>query len=101
MKELSRTHEWPTRLSLIVILLRYDVLGTIDVNLNELEYLAARLNPFECRRLIAALHYITYDLPNNLAAAGKSDNDRIEYNSDHISSSYWKKYIVIVKLVEN
>lgn len=101
MKELSRTHEWPTRLSLIVILLRYDVLGTIDVNLNELEYLAARLNPFECRRLIAALHYITYDLPNNLAAAGKSDNDRIEYNSDHISSFYWKKYIVIVKLVEN
>ncbi|XP_071878325.1 uncharacterized protein [Bombus fervidus] len=77
MKELSRTHEWPTRLSLIVILLRYDVLGTIDVNLNELEYLAARLNPFECRRLIAALHYITYDLPNNLAAAERNVDDDI------------------------
>lgn len=44
--------------------------STIDVNLNELEYLVARLNPFECRRLVAALHYATYDLPNNLVAAG-------------------------------
>lgn len=47
------------------------VSGTIDVNLSELEYLVARLDPFECRRLIAALHYTTYDLPQNLAAAGK------------------------------
>lgn len=46
------------------------VRATIDVNLSELEYLAARLDPFECRRLIAALHYTTYDLPKNLAAAG-------------------------------
>lgn len=68
-------HEWPTRLSFIVILLRYDVLATIDVNLNELEYLAARLNHFECRRLIAALHYTTYELPRDLAGAGKSTND--------------------------
>lgn len=75
MKELSRTHEWPVRLSLIVILSRYDVLGTIDVNLNELQYLAARLNPFECRRLIAALHYTTYELPSNLADAGKPISD--------------------------
>jgi len=44
--------------------------GTIDVNLREFEYLAARLDPFECRRLVAALHYTTYDLPKNLAAAG-------------------------------
>ncbi|XP_014477562.1 PREDICTED: uncharacterized protein LOC106745988 [Dinoponera quadriceps] len=43
--------------------------GTIDVNLSELEYLAARLDTFECRRLIAALHYASYDLPQNLAAA--------------------------------
>lgn len=48
--------------------------GTIDVNLSELEYLAARLDPFECRRLIAALHYTTYDLPKDLAAAGKICN---------------------------
>lgn len=47
------------------------VRGTIDVNLSEFEYLAARLDPFECRRLIAALHYTTYDLPKNLAAAGQ------------------------------
>lgn len=47
------------------------VRSTIDVNLSELEYLAARLDSFECRRLIAALHYTTYDLPKNLAAAGQ------------------------------
>lgn len=76
MKGLSKNgHEWPTQLSFIVILLRYDALATIDVNLNELEYLAARLNHFECRRLIAALHYTTYELPRDLAGAGKSTND--------------------------
>lgn len=47
-----------------------EIRGTIDVNLSELEYLAARLDPSECRRLIAALHYTTYDLPRSLAAAG-------------------------------
>lgn len=52
------------------ILVSSRVSGTIDVNLSELEYLAARLDPFECRRLIAALHYTTYDLPKHLAAAG-------------------------------
>ncbi|XP_043524351.1 uncharacterized protein LOC122536227 [Frieseomelitta varia] len=77
MRELSRTHEWPVRLSLIVILSRYDVLGTIDVNLNELQYLAARLNPFECRRLIAALHYTSYELPSNLADAERNVDDDI------------------------
>lgn len=84
MRELSRTHDWPVRLSLIVILSRYDVLGTIDVNLNELQYLAAHLNSFECRRLIAALHYTTYELPSNLADAGKPISD---CNNDNICPS--------------
>nr|XP_012231024.1 PREDICTED: uncharacterized protein LOC105677177 [Linepithema humile] len=53
------------------------VRGTIDVNLSELEYLAARLDPFECRRLIAALHYTTYDLPKNLAAAERKVDEEI------------------------
>ncbi|XP_071648406.1 uncharacterized protein [Temnothorax longispinosus] len=51
--------------------------GTIDVNLSELEYLAARLDPYECRRLIAALHYTTYDLPKNLAAAERKVDEEI------------------------
>ncbi|XP_029169489.1 uncharacterized protein LOC114939373 [Nylanderia fulva] len=51
--------------------------ATIDVNLSELEYLAARLDPFECRRLIAALHYTTYDLPKNLAAAERKVDEEI------------------------
>ncbi|KAH0955163.1 hypothetical protein HN011_009755 [Eciton burchellii] len=51
--------------------------GTIDVNLREFEYLAARLDPFECRRLVAALHYTTYDLPKNLAAAERMVDENI------------------------
>ncbi|KAL6256190.1 hypothetical protein P5V15_012306 [Pogonomyrmex californicus] len=53
------------------------VRGTIDVNLSELEYLAARLDPLECRRLIVALHYTTYDLPENLAAAERKVDEEI------------------------
>ncbi|XP_076763853.1 uncharacterized protein LOC143431182 [Xylocopa sonorina] len=74
--ELSR-REWSTCLTLVVILSRYEVLGTIDVNFNELEYLAARLNPFECRRLIAALHYTSYELPKSLAGAERNVDDDI------------------------
>lgn len=40
---------------------------TIDVNLAQLEYIAARLNPFECRRLVAALHYNGLEMPKTLA----------------------------------
>ena len=44
---------------------------TIDVNLSELEYLAGHLDRFECIRLVAALHYTSYELPKSLAGAGK------------------------------
>ncbi|CAK9804053.1 hypothetical protein ANTPLA_LOCUS3924 [Anthophora plagiata] len=77
MKELQTMREWYTRFCFIVILSRYKVLGTIDVNLNELEYLAARLKSFECRRLLAALHYTAYELPNNVAAAERNIDDEI------------------------
>lgn len=43
---------------------------TIDVNLPELEYLAAHLSPSECRHLVAALHYKTFELPRSLEAVG-------------------------------
>lgn len=46
------------------------VRATIDVNLAELEYLAARLDSRECRRLVAALHYDSYELPESLVGAG-------------------------------
>lgn len=60
----------------IYFALLYDTFCTIDINLSQLEYLAARLDPFECRRLIAVLHYMSYDLPMNLAAAGKLKKKR-------------------------
>ncbi|XP_033213914.1 uncharacterized protein LOC117170980 [Belonocnema kinseyi] len=50
---------------------------TIDVNLSELEYLAAHLDPFECHRLIAALHYTSYELPKSLAGAERKINQDI------------------------
>ncbi|EZA60244.1 hypothetical protein DMN91_010509 [Ooceraea biroi] len=63
--------------TIVAMILISRVSGTIDVNLSELEYLAARLDPFECRRLIAALHYTTYDLPKNLAAAERKVDEEI------------------------
>ncbi|XP_032668201.1 uncharacterized protein LOC116842714 [Odontomachus brunneus] len=66
------------------------VYGTIDVNLSELEYLAARLDPFECRRLIAALHYTTYNLPQNLAAA-----DFFFTRCQNLSKRYVIRYIIV------
>ncbi|XP_076636744.1 uncharacterized protein LOC143349399 [Colletes latitarsis] len=68
---------WYASLSFLIILSQHGAFSTIDVNLNELEYLAARLNPFECRRLIAALHYTSYELPNSLAAAERDVDDEI------------------------
>ncbi|KAL2734264.1 Facilitated trehalose transporter Tret1 [Vespula squamosa] len=61
----------------IYFALLYDTFCTIDINLSQLEYLAARLDPFECRRLIAALHYTSYELPMNLAAAERTVEEDI------------------------
>lgn len=44
---------------------------TIDVNISELEYLAGHLELEECRRLVAALHYDTFELPESIAGAGR------------------------------
>lgn len=52
----------------------YKISSTIDVNLSQLEYLASHMDEFECRRLIAALHYTTYDLPQSMAGASKCKN---------------------------
>lgn len=43
---------------------------TVDINLSEFEYLADHLTPEECRKLVALLHYHTFDVPKQLAAAG-------------------------------
>lgn len=57
--------------------LPHEIFSTIDINISQLEYLAARLDPFECRRLIAALHYTSYELPMNLAAAERTVDEDI------------------------
>ncbi|XP_076385431.1 uncharacterized protein LOC100878042 isoform X1 [Megachile rotundata] len=74
MKELFMIHKW---LCYIIVLSRCTVFGTIDINLNELKYLAAKLTHFECRRLIAALHYTTHELPNTIAVAERNVDDEI------------------------
>ncbi|XP_015174805.1 PREDICTED: uncharacterized protein LOC107065532 [Polistes dominula] len=61
----------------VSFVLPYVTFCTIDVNLNQLEYIAARLDPFECRRLIAALHYTSYELPMSLAAAERTIDEEI------------------------
>ncbi|KAJ8682303.1 hypothetical protein QAD02_018095 [Eretmocerus hayati] len=47
------------------------VRATVDINLSEFRYLANHLKPFECRRLVAALHYDTYELPEDLDEAAR------------------------------
>ncbi|KAF7286821.1 hypothetical protein GWI33_003878 [Rhynchophorus ferrugineus] len=44
-------------------------LGTIDLNAVELQYLADHLTPEECRRLVAAAHFHSFDPPNALDQA--------------------------------
>ncbi|XP_076258940.1 uncharacterized protein LOC143195534 [Rhynchophorus ferrugineus] len=44
-------------------------LGTIDLNSVELQYLADHLTPEECRRLVAAAHFHSFDPPNALDQA--------------------------------
>ncbi|KYB25994.1 hypothetical protein TcasGA2_TC034023 [Tribolium castaneum] len=42
------------------------VLATLDLNFAELKYLSDHLLPEECRRLVAAAHFKSYMLPNEL-----------------------------------
>lgn len=43
---------------------------TIDINKEELIYLANHLTLGECRKLVAYAHYLTYDLPLEQDEAG-------------------------------
>lgn len=57
-------------MSLIVILfILCSINATIDVNIAELRYLADHLTPLECRRLVAALHFKSFNIPNSLDQA--------------------------------
>ncbi|XP_014235988.1 uncharacterized protein LOC106658502 [Trichogramma pretiosum] len=51
--------------------------GTIDLNLQELEYLAAHLRAKECRLLVAALHFDSYELPKQLSEAEAAISKKI------------------------
>lgn len=46
------------------------VLSTLDLNFGELEYLADHLLPEECRKLIAAAYFKSYNIPNSVGQAG-------------------------------
>lgn len=48
-----------------------NIFATIDLNFAELEYLSDHLLPEECRRLVAAAHFQSYNEPNFLPQAGK------------------------------
>ncbi|XP_030750950.1 uncharacterized protein LOC115878562 [Sitophilus oryzae] len=47
------------------------VIGTIDLNTAELQYLADHLTPEECRRLVAAAHFHGFEEPNALDKADR------------------------------
>lgn len=44
---------------------------TIDMNIEEFEYIAKQLSKSECRELIAALHFVSYELPCSVKFAKK------------------------------
>ncbi|XP_034937326.1 uncharacterized protein [Chelonus insularis] len=60
-----------------ILLTIVEVFSTIDVNIGELQYLAIHLDPYECRRLIAALHYTSYDLPKDISGAVRKVHEDI------------------------
>jgi hypothetical protein len=62
-------------MSVLLVLLLTPVWGTIDLNFDELEYLANHLLLEECRRLVAAAHFKSYIMPNSLDLAGKNTNN--------------------------
>lgn len=45
--------------------------STIDLNLTELQYLADHLHIEQCRKLVAALHFKSYEKPNALNNASE------------------------------
>lgn len=54
----------------VLILYLKFISNTIDINGAELQYLADHLTLEECRKLVAAAHFKTYEVPNALDQAG-------------------------------
>ncbi|XP_030036575.2 uncharacterized protein LOC115452248 [Manduca sexta] len=52
----------------LILLLQRSTYCTIDINVSELLYLSHKLTPKVCRKLYAALQFLTYDLPATLTA---------------------------------
>ncbi|KAK5640809.1 hypothetical protein RI129_009356 [Pyrocoelia pectoralis] len=53
----------------MILLCNYFSRATIDLNLAELQYLADHLHAEECRRLVASLHFNSYNTPKALDIA--------------------------------
>lgn len=60
----------------IIIFNFISVNPTIDLNAGVLQYLADHLTPEECRTLVAAAHFKSYERPNALDQAGKFYNHK-------------------------
>lgn len=64
-------------LYLIVLISIVVVNCTIDMNIAEFEYLADHLTLEDCRKLVAALHFVSYELPAALSAAERKVPDDV------------------------
>lgn len=61
-------------ISIYIVLLTILVLSincTIDMNIEEFEYIAKQLSKSKCRQLVAALHFASYELPRSVKFAEK------------------------------
>jgi hypothetical protein len=54
-----------------------EVIGTVELNLPELQYVADHLTKSECRKLVAVLHHPNYDIVNNTDAEEREIPDDI------------------------
>jgi len=50
-----------------------EILGTVDLNMPQLEYVADHLEKRDCRRLVTALHDSHFDLLSNTDAANATN----------------------------
>lgn len=62
---------------LILIIVIRGLYGTIDMNIPEFEHIANHLTTEECIRLVASLHFTSYDLPAALSAAERKVPDDV------------------------
>lgn len=68
-----------SQILLVTFIWLVEILGTVDLNMPELEFVANHLEKRDCRRLVTALHDPHFDLLNNMDVAGVNSHSNIVF----------------------